>query len=68
MKNTILMLAIIATFILTWMFISTIGYLLSQDVTFREVATHGGTLMTMLIFGWIPAVITGSDLNERLDD
>lgn len=68
MKNTIIMLAVIATFILTWMFISTIGYLLSQDVTFREVATHGGTLMAMLIFGWIPAVITGSDLNERLDD
>jgi hypothetical protein len=28
--------------------------------------TNSGTIMFMLIFGWIPAIIVGADLDENL--
>ena len=66
MKSTKIMVAVIATLIITWCVIGLIGYLLS-DGTYKECMTHGGTLMFMLIFGWIPAIIIGSDLNDKLN-
>jgi hypothetical protein len=65
MKTTKIMLAVIATFLITWCVIGLIGYLIS-DASYRECMTNGGTLMFMLIFGWIPAVILGADLNDEL--
>lgn len=67
MKSTKIMLAVIATLITTWTVISLIGYILS-DTSLRDCYTHGGTLMIMLIFGWIPAVILASDLNDTLKE
>ena len=56
-----------ATFILTWLTLAFIGYLLSDPgATFRQVASHGGLIMLMLVFGWIPSVIVGMDLDEKL--
>lgn len=67
MKTTKIMLGCLITFITTWMTVSFIGYLLSEPGTqFRQVASHGGVLMLMLIFGWIPSVIVGADLDEKL--
>tara|TARA_R110000782_G_scaffold62116_4_gene127756 strand:- start:476 stop:682 length:207 start_codon:yes stop_codon:yes gene_type:complete len=65
MKDTKLMLAVIATILTTWTFMSLIGYMLS-DLSLTECYTHGATLMLMLIFGWIPSVIVGSDINDKL--
>lgn len=65
MKSTKIMLAVIATLIATWTLFSFIGYFL-YDLSLRDCFTHGGTLMLMLIFGWIPAVIIASDLNNTL--
>jgi hypothetical protein len=65
MKSTKIMLAVIATFLITWCVIGLIGYLIS-DLSYRECMTNGGTLMFMLIFGWIPAVILGADLSDEL--
>jgi hypothetical protein len=65
MKSTKIMLAIIAILIITWCVIGLIGWILS-DISYRECMTHGGTLMCMMIFGWIPAVILGADLNDEL--
>ena len=66
MKNTIIMLACISAFVLTWLSFSLLGYLLSDSGTeFRHVATNGGLIMFMLIFGWIPSVIVGIDLDEK---
>jgi len=65
MKSTKIMLAVIATLIITWCVIGLIGWILS-DISYRECMTHGGTLMCMMIFGWIPAVIVGADLNDEL--
>jgi hypothetical protein len=66
MKSTIIMLACLATFILTWMTISFIAFMLSESTPFREIATHGGMAMFLLIFGWIPSVIVGADLDKQL--
>ena len=66
MKTTKIMVAVIAAFLITWTVIGLIGYLLS-DVTYKVCMTNGGTLMFMLIFGWIPSVIVGADLNERYE-
>ena len=64
MKDTKIMLAVIATLISTWTIFSLIGYFLS-DLSLRECYTHGGTLMLMLIFGWIPSVIVASDIYKK---
>jgi len=64
MKTTKIMLAIIASLLTTWTSFSFIGWSLS-DLSFKECFTHGATLMLMLIFGWIPAIIIAYDLEER---
>jgi len=65
MKSTKLMLAVIATLLTTWIVMGTIGWCLS-DLSFRDCITHGGTLMLMLIVGWIPAIIVGNDVDDHL--
>ena len=66
MKSTKLMLAVIATFLITWCVLGSIGYLLS-DLSFRDCLTHGATLMLMLLLGWIPAIVVGNDVNDQLN-
>lgn len=63
MKSTIIMVAVLATLLLTWCVMGTIGYLLS-DLSYKECMTHGATLMLMLVFGWVPAVVVGADLDK----
>ena len=65
MKQTKIMLAVIASFITTWSSISLIGYALS-DMPLRECFINNGTIMFMLLFGWIPAVIIACDLDTKL--
>jgi hypothetical protein len=65
MKSTKIMLAIIASLLTTWTSMSLIGYALSE-LSLHECYTHGGTLMLMLLFGWIPAVIIACDLDKQL--
>tara|TARA_R110000868_G_scaffold185788_4_gene427809 strand:- start:38 stop:241 length:204 start_codon:yes stop_codon:yes gene_type:complete len=65
MKSTKLMLAIIATLLTTWCVMGLIGWCVS-DLSFRDCLTHGGTLMLMMVIGWIPAIIVGSDVNDHL--
>ena len=59
------MLAVIATIILTWMLFGLVGYLLS-DLSYKECMTHGATLMLMLMFGVIPAIVVANDLDDKL--
>jgi hypothetical protein len=65
MKNTITMLSVIVTLLMTWMLIALIGFLLS-DATYKECMINGGTLMVMTIFGWVPSVIVGADITSYL--
>ena len=60
------MLAVLATILITWCVMGLIGYLLS-DLSYRDCMTSGGTLFLMLVFGWIPAIILGADLDKTLE-
>jgi hypothetical protein len=66
MRDTKIMLAIVGTLLATWTFISLIGFLLS-DTSLRECYTHGGTLMLMLMLGWLPSVVVANDLIKKLN-
>jgi hypothetical protein len=67
MKSTKIMLAIIATFLITWFVMGLIEHLLS-NASYNECMINDVTIMLMMIFGWIPAVIIGHNLNEHLKD
>jgi hypothetical protein len=66
MKSTKIMLAVLATLLLTWCVMGTIGYLLS-DASYKECMTDTCTLFLMLFIGWVPAVIVGADLDKSLE-
>ena len=66
MKNTKLMLAVIATFLITWCVLGSIGYLLS-DLQFKECLICAPTILIMFIVGWIPAIIVGNDVDKHLN-
>jgi hypothetical protein len=66
MKSSKIMLAFIATLIATWTLMSLIEYILS-DMSLKECYTDFGTILCMMIFGWIPSVIIACDLEERFD-
>lgn len=65
MKSTKIMLAFIATLLLTWCVMGLIGWILS-DLSYKQCMTHNATIMLMLIFGWMPAIIVGADVNDEL--
>jgi hypothetical protein len=60
------MLAAIATFLTTWIVLGLIGWCVS-DLSFKDCMTNGGTLMFLLIIGWIPSVIVAYDYYEHLN-
>jgi len=65
MKSTKIMLAVIATFLSTWCVMGMIGYLLS-DLSYKACMTDCATIMLMLVFGWIPSLIVGYDMDNKL--
>ena len=65
MKTTKIMLAVIATNLITWCVMGLIGYLLS-DLSYKECMVDSVTLFLMLLVGWIPAIIVGSDIDDKL--
>ncbi len=60
------MVIAITVFFATWLLVTFIGWSLS-DATMKEVASHGGCIMFMLVFGWIPAVIVSRDVYAVLE-
>jgi hypothetical protein len=66
MKSTKIMLAVIATFLTTWCVMGIIGYLLS-NVSYRDCMIDPATIVLMLMFGWIPSLIIGCDLDNYLE-
>lgn len=65
MNTTKIMLAVIATLTITAMTIGMVAYLLS-DLTYKQSMQHPAVWLLMLIFGWIPAVVVGTDLDDKL--
>ena len=66
MKSTKIMLAFLGTAMLTWMFLATLFYLCTEDLSVRGAFTHGGVGFLMLFFGWIPSIIVCTDLDKKL--
>jgi hypothetical protein len=62
MRNTKIMLALIATYITTWAFLTFVVWVLSTNITFKECAILEGVLIFQFMFGWIPTVIVSQDL------
>lgn len=65
MKSTKIMLCVIATLLATWTLVSALTFSLS-DLTFRDSFGSGSSIMFMLIIGWVPSVIVGSDLDKKI--
>lgn len=65
MRNTKILIATVGTFIITYLFISTIVYLMSE-LTFKESSTSSITAIIAMIFGWIPSVFVVIDLEQEL--
>ena len=66
MKSTKIMLAVLATILLTWCVMGLIGWVLS-DLSYRECMTNTVTLFLMLFIGWIPSIIVGADLDKTIE-
>jgi hypothetical protein len=67
MKSTKIMLAVLATILLTWCVMGLIGWMLS-DLSYRDCMTNSATIMLMFIIGWIPSIIVGADLDKKLNE
>ena len=67
MKNSKIMLATVTTFIITVIFVNTIVWYLEDTWTFKECFAHGATIGFSVIFGWIPAIFVGQDVDEKLN-
>lgn len=65
MKSTKIMLAVIATFIITWLTLGFIFYIFS-DMTFKESCCNTGVGSIMLFIGWVPALIVGDDIIDNI--
>lgn len=65
MKSTKIMLAVIATFIITWLTLGLFFYILS-DMTYKESISNPGIAVMMLFIGWIPSLIVGYDLDQTI--
>lgn len=66
MKGTLMMLTFLGTLLATWLSLSLFAYLLSDNASFREVASSPGIAVFMLIFGWVPSIIVCVDVDEKL--
>jgi hypothetical protein len=66
MKATTIMLAVLATVFATWQVLSLLIWMFSEGLSFRSSATSVGVTLIMFLFGWIPAVIVGADLEKKL--
>jgi hypothetical protein len=66
MKNTIILVSVIITFLITWTLFATICYLLS-DLSFKQSFIDNGVLMCLMIIGWIPSLIVSSDLIKHYE-
>lgn len=65
MKATKIMLAMLATLVITWLTIGLLFYVLS-NMTYKESISNAGIGWLMLFIGWVPALIVGADLEQTL--
>lgn len=66
MKATKIMIAVVVVTLITWFLLGSLVYMLS-DLSLKAALSSPGLFMFMIIFGWIPAVIVGTDLDESYE-
>jgi hypothetical protein len=66
MKNTKVFLIFTLVLIITFIIINTLSWWISESMTWKACMTHGFTIVTMILLGWIPAVIVACDYEEHL--
>lgn len=65
MKPTKVMLSFMITYLLTWLVLGGIGWALS-DMTYKQILTDQPLVVFMVVLGWLPAVVVGFDVDEKL--
>lgn len=65
MKRTKIMLAVIVTAILSYLFIALVVDIFHPESYYREALRHPASAFFMIIFGWIPSVVVGFDIDEK---
>ena len=65
MKATKVMLAGVITFLITWCVLGLIGYLLSNNMSYKECMRNDITIFIMFALGWIPSIIVSIDFNDK---
>lgn len=61
------MLVVIGTFIATWIVLGFMCMFFSDYSNLSDAMQNGLVLIIMIIFGWIPCLIVGHDLFEKLE-
>ena len=61
-----MMLTFLGTLLATWLSLSLLAYLFSDNANFREVTGSPVIAAFMLMFGWIPSLILCVDVDKRL--
>lgn len=64
MRNTIALVSVIGTFIVTACFLGLIAWLLN-DLSYKDTMNHPALHFVMIVFGWIPCVFVGMDLQDK---
>lgn len=67
MNKTKIMLAVIGTFIATWIGLGLIAMFFADYDTLSYAMQNGLVIVLMIVLGWIPSVIVGSDYSEKLE-
>lgn len=65
MKNTKIMIAFVATTLLTWCLLGLIIYLLSS-MNYKQSMCNQGIFFAMLFVGWVPGIMVLIDLENKL--
>lgn len=67
MNKTKIMLAVIGTFIATWIGLGLMCMFFADYDTLSYAMQNGLVIVLMIVLGWIPSVIVGSDYSEKLE-
>ena len=63
-----MLLAVVATFMMTWMFLGVLAYLIGDAPTYKDAMRHPAVIVLLLTFGWIPSIFVSMDLDKIIKE
>jgi len=66
MKNSILIATFVFTALLVWLLFGIIGYLLTDNIPFKEIMKN--CIFFMFLFGWIVPMLVTRDVYLKLEN